>query len=439
MIFLGAGLLLGGAFLDARLQLLSWLGIAVLAFALHRTRSRRKSCAGLFLAILTKQSVALHWLIGTQTRYLGVATALALALSLLTFFASAILLSAPSIVVLPFMRRIPVRWWLPVCWAAGETWLEELSGASMGHMLHSQWDLQPILRCLAYTGWHPTLLLIVYMGCCMGQAAASRSIKGLFSPALVVAFLLFLPKIPTLDDALEGVGVVHLASVTRLPESVPTGVELLVWPEQSVRGRHRLSEGRLSAPAPLEGFTRISATPHLVGVTLSTPAGMLNAAAILDSAGQVLSTRGKSVLVPFGERALWGIPILTGKSGFTPGHAPPLFLEGPRRTVPVICYEVFSRNVVMQGSKAGGALIAVLSSDRALAHNRIALEQSIGALILRAVEFHLPAVRASVRGRAAIVSSDGHLLEQSFGQASGILLVSPNTLSSHATQELAET
>ncbi|MFP2932042.1 nitrilase-related carbon-nitrogen hydrolase [Pyxidicoccus sp. 3LG] len=105
------------------------------------------------------------------------------------------------------------------------------------------------------------------------------------------------------------------------------------------------------------------------------------------------------------------------------------------RVVTVICYEVFSRSLVLRGTQAGGELLAVLVSDRPLAGSRIAMEQSLGVVLLRAVEFQLPAVRASLGGISALISPDGRILARSEPGHSELLLASdaahPNLATRH--------
>ena len=316
-----------------------------------------------------------------------------------------------------------MRWWLPAAWALGELGLEVGSGFSMTQLLHSQWALEPMLRALAYVGWQPLLLVCLYASASVGEAVAQRGLRPLLPAGLVLVMLGVLPRIPPSDEALLGVGVVHLTSLAHLPTESPPGTELLIWPEGTVRGNWRLPEGRLSSPMKLSTFEPRPSLPGLAGMTLHTPEGQLNAAALFDAQGRLVQTRGKSVLVPVGEREFWG---LRGRSvPYIPSRASPLLSPGARRVVPLICYEAFSRLTALRGHEAGGDLIAVLASDAPLVGSSFALRQSIGAVILRAVELHVPAVRASLGGVAVEVSSDGRVLARSAPGLNGILLPLP--------------
>jgi apolipoprotein N-acyltransferase len=422
--FLLAGALLGAAFLDAYAQPLAWAGLVLLTVAFHRAKTRRQALAGAFAALLLKQSLGLFWMLPTQVGFLKLSWLEALGLCALMHVAMTALLFLPVAAGALLQRWLPVRWWLPGAWAAGEALLEALSGAGMGHLLHSQWAIQPVLHGLAYLGWFPVLLLGLYACASVGDALVARSPRALCIPGALAAFLLLLPPIPVPADPLRGIAAMHLATAGDTVPTPPAGVELIVWPEASIRGRHRLPEGPQPEPSRLPTFTPAGGAHHLIGLTLRTPEGHLNAAATVDPEGRVLATRGKSVLVPVGERPYGGVPVLNGE-GLAAGRVPPLLTAATTRVVVVICYEVFSRGLVQRGKQSGGELLAVLVSDRPLAGSRIAMEQSLGVVRLRAVEFHLPAVRASLGGLSALIAPDGRVLALGTPAHSALLVTPP--------------
>ncbi|HEX8700895.1 MAG TPA: nitrilase-related carbon-nitrogen hydrolase [Myxococcaceae bacterium] len=414
------------AFWDERAQPLAWVGLVVLTLAFHRAGLPRRALAGGFMALLLKQVVALYWMLPTQVQFLKLTWLTGLGICLLMFVLMVGILFAPLAVGILLQRWLPIRWWLPVAWAVGEVLLEHLSGAAMGHWLHSQWAMRPVLHSLAFLGWFPTLLLGLYTCASMGDAIAARSPRALCAPLALTAFLLLLPPIPVPEDPLRGIAAMNLATASQVPTELPAGVELLVWPEASVRGRHRLSEGPQRTGARLSTFTPPFKAHNLIGLMLKTPEGNLNAAAAVDPEGVVHATRGKSVLVPVGERPFWGMPVLNGE-GLSPGRQRPLLSVASTRVVPLICYEAFSRTMVMSGKQSGGKVLAVLASDRPLAGSRIAIEQSLGVVLLRSVEFQLPAVRASLGGISALMSPDGRILARSSLGRSEVLVTSASS------------
>ncbi|NOK16883.1 nitrilase-related carbon-nitrogen hydrolase [Corallococcus carmarthensis] len=416
-----AGLLQGAAFLGPDAQPLAWVGVACLAAALHRAPGGLRAAGMLALAALVRQAVALHWWVGTARHFAPGVAGAALTLAALGWATTAVASQVPAMaLVLTPVRRVPPRFWLPFAWAAGEAVAELTCGFSMTQLLHSQWAQPAVLRALAFVGWGPLLLLCLYASVSVGEAAARRDLRLLAPAGLVLGALVGVPPFAPSDDALEGVGVVHLASSARLPREVPGGTSLLVWPESTVRGNQRLPEGVLPQPVPLAAFadTRLPVA-SVAGLTLRTEGHYLNAAGAFDAEGQLLESRGKAVLVPVGERAFLG--LRGSGEPLTPGTAVPRLSVAGRSVVPLICYEAFSRPTAFQGQAAGGTLLAVLASDLPLVGNRFALEQAVGAAILRAVEQHLPVVRASLAGPAVIVSSNGKVLARSEPGTSGIL------------------
>ncbi|RKH07040.1 nitrilase-related carbon-nitrogen hydrolase [Corallococcus carmarthensis] len=434
LLALGSGIALGVAFLWTWAQPLAWVGIALLGWALHRANGWRQAAAALLLAALVRQGVALHWWVGTAGFYTAPWLPPPFIVAFLGWTATGALSQVPllALAALP-VKRVPPRYWLPVGWVLGEAGLEAWSGFSMTHVLHSQWMQPPILRAVGFVGWVPTLVLCLLAAVCVGEAVALRSRRLLLPAVGVMVALAALPPLPVADDALQGTGVVHMASSVRVPESVPEATERLIWPESTVRGLQRGTEGRVSRPEVIEAFDARLPVPAIAGLTLRTPEGFFNAAAAFDGDGRLQETRGKSILVPIGERSIFG---LQGRGEpLVASQARPLLSLAGRKVIPLICYEAFSRATALRGREAGGELLAVLASDLPLAGSRFAMDQAIGGVVMRAVELRMPAVRASLGGVAAVVSSDGRVLARSAPGASSILTVSPPPRRVEATQE----
>ena len=64
-----------------------------------------------------------------------------------------------------------------------------------------------------------------------------------------------------------------------------------------------------------------------------------------------------------------------------------------------------------------------MTSDRVLVPSQIAQDQYLAALVLRSVEFHVPAVRASMWGSAALVTADGEVRERTPPGTSGVIMM----------------
>jgi apolipoprotein N-acyltransferase len=178
----------------------------------------------------------------------------------------------------------------------------------------------------------------------------------------------------------------------------------------------------MSSPLPLMSFPLRIAAEHVLGLIIRDGHDYYNAAGHVNAGGELVATHGKRTLVPVAERSFWGFEAL-GERAFTVGRTAPLLEVGNRRVIPIICYEVFDRNAIADGIGEGGDLIAILSSDRPFAGKRVAYEQSLGAAILRAAEFRLPVVRASLGGISALIAANGELLASSQPGETGVLFL----------------
>lgn len=419
--FAVAGGLLGVSQLSPWLGLLAWPGLALFAAALERTPSRGWKCAGALFTCVLHHAVSLHWLVSTLgTYHAGGPPPWMLFAGLLGLVS--LTTQAPILVGCVLLRRLPCFYWLPLGWAAGE-WLEEhVLDFAWGQWLYSQWAVQPVLQALALFGWYPALLLCLTGATAFGCALTARRPQALAVGVAALAAVTLAPPRVADDRALLGVGAVSMSDAAHPPPAFPKGLELLVWPEGVMTARPGLEEGRNTAAVRLPGLPGEPLRGHLVGLVARSRAGARNAAVLVDPLGQVSAMRAKRLLVPGWERPLFGF----GEgSGLVPGEAPPTLGTGARQEIALICYEVFSRSLVLEGKHAGGALITVLASDRSIRGSTVAMQQILGALVLRSVESGLPAVRSSLWGSASLISSDGRILEMTRPGTSAVLTVPP--------------
>jgi apolipoprotein N-acyltransferase len=398
------------------------VGFALFVAALERAPSRRLGCAGVLFTCVVNHAVSLHWLVSTLGTYrAGGPPAWVLFAGILGVVA--LITQAPILLGCVLPRRLPGFYWLPGCWAAGE-WLEEhVFDFAWGQWLYSQWAVQPVLHALARFGWYPVLLLCLTGAAAFGCVLAHRRPASLAVGAATVAVVVLVPARAIDDRALLGVGAVSMADAAHPPSVIPEGLDLLVWPEGATNARPSLEEGRGTSQVRLPTLPGTTRQGHLVGLMARSHAGARNAAVLVDPLGQVLAMRAKRLLVPGWERPVLGFDADAG--GFVPGRAAPALPLGARPGIALICYEVFSRSLVLEGKEAGGQFIAVMSSDRALLGGDVAMRQILGALVLRSVEMGLPAVRASLWGSAALISSDGRILGMTRPGTSEVLTLPP--------------
>jgi hypothetical protein len=95
---------------------------------------------------------------------------------------------------------------------------------------------------------------------------------------------------------------------------------------------------------------------------------------------------------------------------------------GGRAVIPLVCGEILTRALVAEGRAGGGELLVVMASDRYQARRAQPDWQVLAHVRLRAIEYGLPAVYASIEGRASFVGPDGRVLARSdAGADSGVL------------------
>ncbi|MCA9546645.1 MAG: hypothetical protein KC613_19705 [Myxococcales bacterium] len=314
--------------------------------------------------------------------------------------------------------------WLPVAWVVGER-LQAAWTSVATDWVFTQLEWPPIMEALHAYGLIPTTLGCLFVAAAAGQALAQRR-RWLLAPvaAVTVALAVAPPLAPGPVDLLAGVGAIHLRNETELPpvDTVDGDLDLVVWPEASFAAEPAVQEGS-------GGDLRLDAAPggpdtwHLLGVETPARYGRQNMALAVAPDGAIAEARAKIALFPLFERPMLGF----GGPGLVPGARVPLFTVGERPVVPMICGEFLDRGQVRRGVQAGGRILAVLARDRYQGGSTQADRHTLIMLRLRAIEFGLPAVYASLEGRAGFVSATGEVLARSAaGAPSGVLTWRPD-------------
>lgn len=407
--FLIAGMLIGSAHLAPPFWILTWFGIVWLAMLSEQAHGSTARALGLLLAGFGRMAVALCWLVSTCHTYVGLPLHWAL-LAAGTLCAVCAVLAHGPLSLACSTTRMPLRWTLPLAWLAGE-WLLDLAtgGFNCGAVLYGQHQADPLLRLLAYLGWYPTVLLMLYVNCCLSEAIQSKRIPPLLAAIMLLGFMVGLPAIPTTHfRVLEGVSTTALSAWRApMPEFSPS-TQLVVWPE-GIASRHP-NMTALRDGYPLRDSLPPDAphTAHLLGMISHRGRDSYNLAVMINEDSLFKELRTKALLVPLGERPLLGIEPVGGR--FKEGSNFTLMRFGNTKVLPLICFEAFSREPLSAIDEEGDRTwIAVLASDRPFAGNDLAIGQSIGALVLRAVEGHVSGLRASLQGTAAFVAEDGRV------------------------------
>lgn len=421
-----AGLLLGGAHLHPVVAPLAWLGIAVLAGTLSARQTRASGLRVLVIALTLSLTLSQVWLASSIARYAVRVTDLGAwndPVAVVVWLLTAGLLLTPAL-ALPMLAvwlvrpGLSPRWWLPPAWLAGE-WLKSASGFHLGDLIHAQGYVPPVLHSVAAIGLPVTTLLGVLAATAAGEAVARRRWQVALPVAPVLLWFGLVPAPEADDGALVGVGVVHMANALTMPAPEDAFDPLLIWPEAAFQQQVHGEEGVQSPPVLLEALAPYVGRRHLVNVTLVGPGLPQNAAGLTDTEGRIEILRAKSVLTPWGERPFRGMALMG--PGFEPGALPALMTWGGHSLILTICYEVYGRALFTEAEPPESGLLVNIANDRAFGAGELGSRQAIATLALMAAETGRPAVRASLWGTAAILSSTGQVLATSAHGTTGVL------------------
>jgi apolipoprotein N-acyltransferase len=312
-------------------------------------------------------------------------------------------------------RGVPTSAWLPTAWVLGELLQGAVSQMTYTDWIYSQWQWEPMLRLVGLVGGLAASWLALTLASLAADAVAMRSWPVGAATLAAAGGLALAPPLPSaVPPIVAKVGVVHMASYLHPPRAVPPGVELVIWPEEASGRRPWLVEGPGNGQR-VEPPIQAPHVDHLYGVLTRSPEGLKNSLVAVAGSGQVWSSRAKIRGFPFFERPVLGI----GGHGFAPGRAAPTMAVGAHRVVGLLCCEALDRDLARAGG--GAELIAIAASDQVLVHSPLAHRQFLAITVMRAVENHLPAVRASLYGGACIVAPNGRVLAVARDAGDGIL------------------
>lgn len=190
--------------------------------------------------------------------------------------------------------------------------------------------------------------------------------------------------------------------------------DLILWPETSLP---------YSLPGGIDAVDEIAAAangvPFVVGANRFDDLLLMNAAVLVDEAGQISQIYDKAHLVPFGEYmpfgevlARFGIHGLAASEGrgFTPGAGAELMdLGGLGQALPLICYEaVFPQDV---GAYLERPDFLMQITNDAWFGTFSGPYQHLVQAQMRAIEQGLPFVRAANTGVSAMIDARGRVVD----------------------------
>lgn len=392
-----AGLLLGASHCATWAWPLAWLGLALLGSVLAEAHL---GCV--FAVRFAETAIAEHWLYDTLRAYLGLSSSKAALAVIAIWVMSTAVRSAPVILLRWGWRGACAR--SPFAFAAGATLGEwawhRLAVWSWSDHLYAHGADPVIWGALRYLGWPIASGVVFAAGTTIGRAIATRAPSRAAGALIMVGALAAAPQPRRDARALEGVYVAAMADLDAVVVP-PRGTRLVVLPEVAIARRTELAR-----PEQLEVPVASKEAVEVLGGALAwSPANRLaNVAWAADHRGIVLGVHVKRVLVPGGERPVFG--VVAGEP-FEQGTRWDVLAVGGHRVLPLVCIEALDRGWFQAAREGGAEVVAVLASDRPLMGSRVAAVQSASIARLRSVETGLPVVRASLGGDAGVFWPDG--------------------------------
>ncbi len=400
-------------------------GVAVLTWALRGRPWRHRFVlgAGAGLAFFLP---TLGWLAGFTPAGFGAVLALEVLL-----FGSAMLLVDPR----------PARWWtVPTALVALEALRARFpfGGFPIPGMALGQLD-GPFVATAPLGGSLLVLGAAATSGAALaGLLAAGRRVRTAVSVAVLAAVLAAVGTVGILLAAPNGavVGELRAALVQgggprgipavlsdeqevterlfRLSADLPTGVDLVLWPESSIG-----VPGPVAASRDADRVSRLAertGATVVAGVTETEGSHFRNAAVAWGPGGHVVDRYEKVHRVPFGEylpaRGLF--ERLSGMTALVPRDAIPGRGTGLLRTPAgplgvVISYEVFFSDRARAAVAAGGQILLVPTNAASFPTDEVP-QMQVAASRMRAREFDRAVLQAAPTGYTAVVGPDGDVL-----------------------------
>ena len=421
---IAAGLLLAGSMPPRSAWYLAPVGAAVLTWSLLDLAWRKR----LVLGVMTGLAFflpTLGWLIGFHPA--GFAALLVLEVVL---FAVAMLVVDPR----------PARWWtVPVALVALEAVRARFpfGGFPIPGLALGQLD-GPFAGAAPLGG----SLLVVGLVTGAGAAATGLLVAGRrFRTLLVVAALVAGSAVGIVlagpNDAsagslraalVQGGGPRGIPAVVSdadavterqflLSEELPSGLDLVLWPESSLGVSGPVAETSEAARvARLAGDTGATI---VVGLSESYEDTFRNAAVAWAPDGRIVDRYEKVHRVPFGEyiparaffESLSDMTALVPRDAI-PGRGPGLLRTPAGPLGVVISYEVFFSDRIRAAVEAGGQIILVPTNAASYTTEEVPATE-VAAARMRALEFDRAVLQAAPTGYTAIVRPDGSVVEQS--------------------------
>jgi apolipoprotein N-acyltransferase len=210
-----------------------------------------------------------------------------------------------------------------------------------------------------------------------------------------------------------------LSIYERLSRQAAAGADLVVWPESA-------APFFFQEDGPPSARIRALARELQVPLVFGSPAfaddnsgrRYYNSAFLVAPTGEVIGRSDKVHLVPFGEYVPLArfLPfvnkLVEGVGDFSPGDAITALDAGKGRLGILVCFEGIFPELARRHVRSGAELLVNITNDGWYGRSS-APYQHLSMAVFRAVENHIPLVRAANTGITAIIDAHGRILQPS--------------------------
>lgn len=448
-----SGLLLASLFPPFRFEVLAWVALVPLLWALEGRKAHEAFALGL-LTGLVSFGITIWWVKISMAAYGGLSAPLAWAI---TGVLAAYLALYPALFAF-FMVRLRAGGSLLALFAAAPLWVSlelarayALSGFPWALLGYSQYRSLYVIQIADLTGVYGVSFLVVFVNAAIWHFfryprrapwAVIASASLMAAAALGYGWLRIAEVPLEARGAPRPVGIVQgnvdqsvkwsprwqkaivekMGRLTkelrsRFPKNGPSAPPLIVWPEAAAPFVYERQADRREYIRRLARETNAYLLFGVLGERdLGGTSALTNSAYLVGPGGEELGRYDKMHLLPFGEYVPLGDLLFFVRSlapvigTFRPGDDPTIFDAALGRFGVLICFEAIFPRVAR---RMRDAQFLVNITNDAWFGQTAASEQHLAMVAFRAVEFRMPIVRAANTGISALIEPTGAIRRRS--------------------------
>lgn len=423
------------AFPRFNLQLLAWIALIPLFFALEDKNPKQRFITGYAFGIIFFSGI-LYWLVNVS--WPGAIIVVLISASFLAIFT---LFYKPQ-ALYAFIS-------VPAAWAAAEYLRTHFfTGFPWALLGYSQSSNLPVIQIANITGPYGVSFLVVLANFVIYLAIKKNAKK---SCILFAAFVLFAAVLAYGQNELRRAYPAQNLKIAVIQGNIPQSVKwdpryrdfiidkyaalskkalaeslsLVIWPETSVPG---YLEDEADLKNKVANLAASGGAHFFVGNLRDKGSKFFNSATFISDEGKILESYHKIHLVPFGEfvpfgdKFHWMRNLIDKPIGdFNRGSEFTVFKLKAHKFSGLICFEDIFPGLARKFVKNGANFLVNITNDAWFGRTSAAYQHAQGS-IFRAVENRVPVVRAANTGLSCIISHTGEVLAR-VGSGDGELFV----------------